>query len=210
MGVTMNTIQAFDVIDKSLLDGMIQDYYSRTHYDTSTMNKAPPGQHLLSLHKIIEEIMEIKLVYKIGNFYKHNVPYLPHTDYKTYLDNTINVVIPLSYTDSLPHLIIFDQKWEQDSVTWCMQYPVQYFEFNIGVKGSPHEYPVKGLTGQDIDEQLYTDHLSQYTKDTLFGLSGEAYPFEPGSIMLFDNKRIHGTSRFTGEKLGITLRFKPA
>jgi hypothetical protein len=205
----MKTLQIFNVMEKSVIDYCISDYESRSIYDTTTMNKAEPQDSLRELHKIIEHSVNKKLEYCSGNFYKHNRPYLPHTDFKSYQGNTINVVIPLWYNSiNVPHLVIFDQVWDQDSVTWCMDYPVQYFDTNIGVKGNPSEYPVKYLTNSTIDTDLYNHHLSHYSKFSLDKLSGIAHPFEIGSLIMFDNRRIHCTSNFLGEKLGISLRFK--
>jgi len=201
------TIYAKNVISKDILDYCIKDYYSRDSYSDPIMNKTSPGNSLPMLHAICEQVFGRKLVYITGNFYKHTQPYLPHTDYKTYLGNSINVVIPLTYTDSAPSLVIFDQTWEQDSVTWCMDHPVHYFEFNTGVKGCPYEYPVKNLTGKYISQELY-QYINHYKHESLFGLSGVAYSFEPGNIIVFDNRKIHCTSKFTGEKLGLSLRFK--
>ena len=197
-----------NVITSKLINTAINDYNSRNSYDTDTMNKTGPGSSLELFTPIIEQVLGKSLVYKSGNFYKHSTPYLPHTDYKTYQDNTINVVIPLMYTGSQASLIIFDQVWEQDSVTWCMQHPVMYFSTNIGVKGYPREYPITNKTGTQIDETFYNQHLSHYPKHGLSELSGTAYPFEPGSMIIFNNKRIHCTSKMNGEKLGISLRFK--
>lgn len=202
------TEQHFNVIDPSMIKRCIDDYYSNSTFETDTMNKADTKNVLDLLTPILESILEKKLMYTGGNFYRHNKPYLPHTDYKTYEDNTLNVVIPLSYTSSQPSLIIFDQKWELDSVTWSMQYSVQYFRYNIGVKGCPAEYPIVGLTGNEIDNELYTKYLNHYPKVLLRGLSGKAFPFEVGSILVFDNRYIHCTSNLDGEKLGISLRFK--
>lgn len=203
----MNTLHKFNVVARDIIDQCREDYNSRQTYNTSTMNKTDPGASLDILKNLIESVYGRELLYCSGNFYKHSIPYLPHTDFKTNQGNTINAVIPLEYTGTKPYLVIFDQLWEQDSVTWCMQHRPLYFETNIGVKGCPYEYPVKNLTGKPVDEDLY-QYLPQYPKDTLFGLSGEAYPFEIGSIILFDNKRIHCTSSFIGQKLGISLRFK--
>ena len=112
------------------------------------------------------------------------------------------------YTGDQASLIVFDQEWEQDSVTWCMQHRVMYFSTNIGIKGFPYEYPITNKTGKSIDEILYNEYLSHYPKHGLSELSGTAYSFEPGSMIIFNNKKIHCTSKMNGEKLGISLRFK--
>lgn len=201
------TQQKFNLIEDTVLSKIIDDYNSRGSYDTATMNKTGPGESLYLLQEILEHALDRKLEFVTGNFYKHTKPYLPHTDFKTYQQNYLNVVIPLSYSGERAGLVIFDQLWEQDSITWCMHNAVQHFTYNIGVKGYPYEYPVTGLTGQAIETDLY-QWLSHYPKQSLFGLSGRVYPFEPGSIIAFDNRHIHCTSKMNGEKLGISLRFK--
>jgi len=201
-------IQYFNIIKNDIISDIISDYNSRKMYDTDTMNKTSPGNSRYIIQEILENTLKRKLEFVTGNFYKHTTPYLPHTDFKTFEGNYLNIVIPLSYSGERASLIIFDQTWEQDSVTWCMHYPVHHFTYNIGVKGCPYEYPVNGLTEMEIDHTFYTQHLSNYPKQCLFGLSGTAYPFEPGSIIVFDNRHIHCTSKMDGEKLGISLRFK--
>ena len=204
----INSNQFYNVIDPAMIKLCIDNYYSNSTFETDTMNKADTKNVLGLLTPMIENMLGKKLMYTGGNYYRHNKPYLPHTDYKTYEDNTLNVVIPLSYTSSQPSLIIFDQKWELDSVTWCMHLPVQYFRYNIGVKGCPAEYPLIGLTYKEIDNELYINYLNHFPKQLLRGLSGTVFPFEVGSILVFDNRYIHCTSKLDGEKLGISLRFK--
>lgn len=55
---------------------------------------------------------------------------------------------------------------------------------------------------------LYKKYLTHYPKNLLKGLTGNSFPFEPGSIIVFDNRFIHCTSKLNGEKLGITFGFK--
>jgi len=201
-------MQHLNVLTESVIWDLIDAYDSVGSYNTTTMNKASPHSVISWLQPILEQIVGRKLTYCSGNFYKHTIPYLPHTDYKSYQDNTLNLVIPLKYTGDQAHLIIFDQEWNQDSVTWCMHNPVHWFETNVGVKGAPHEYPIIGGTETDIDDNLYKSFLTHYLKHDLKGLSGTACPFEIGSIIEFNNKKIHCTSNFKGEKLGLSLRFK--
>lgn len=203
----MNTIYQTDIVPMQVVQQCITDYHSREQYQTTTMNKADPGQSLHLLHELCEQLVGQRLHYESGNFYKHTMPYLPHTDYRVQQNNTVNVVVPLSYTESIPSLVVFDQQWNYNSLTWCMHLPVQFFEINTGVKGCPHEYPVENLTGIGIDPTLHLKYLPMYPRECLHGLSGTVYAFEPGSMIIFDNRRIHCTSSFTGEKLGISLRF---
>jgi hypothetical protein len=201
-------IQKFNVISQDVIKNLIDYYNSIKTYKTSSMNKADPIEVLPNIQEILENVLGRKLIYTVGNFYKHSIPYFPHTDYKTYNENKLNVVIPLSYSNSKPHLIVFDQRWDLDSVTWSLSDPVKYFSYNIGVKGSPWEYPIVNRTGKDIDLDFYNNFLNFQPRECFRDLSGTAFPFEPGSIIFFDNRHIHCTSSFEGEKLGLTLRFK--
>lgn len=204
----ITTTHKLNAIPNVILNQLVDEYTSKESYDTTTMNKSEPGNAVLIILELLEIALERKLEYVTGNFYKHTEPYLPHTDFKSYEQNYLNIVVPLQYTGDQASLIVFDQMWEQDSVTWCMHRGVQYFSYNIGVKGCPYEYPVKNLTKHSIDTEFYKTYLSHYPKYCLFGLSGTAYKFEPGSIIAFDNRQIHCTSTMNGEKMGLSLRFK--
>jgi hypothetical protein len=203
----IESFQKHNFIPNNIIELCLDEYKNKKKYETHTMNKAGPNECLTTLVSYVQSLFDYEITYCTGNFYKHSIPYLPHTDFKPHLRNVINVVIPLEYTKSLPYLVVFDQEWHLDSTTWCMQYQVQSFEINIGVKGCPYEYPVKKLTGKRIDPELRS-YLPQYPEHTLFGLNGNAYPFEIGSIIVFDCRKLHATSNFTGEKTGISLRFR--
>lgn len=197
-----------NAIGRDLLDLCIKDYESRGSYQTHTMNKAEPGESLSVLSELITSLVGQDLVYRSGNFYQHSRPYLPHTDYRTDQDNTVNVVIPLYHPELDASLVIFDQEWHENSVSWCMHYPVQEFAVNTGVPGWPDMYEkVLHKTNSPIDQTLRERFLSRFPEKTLHGLSGRALPWIPGSMMVFDNRMIHCTSNFTGTKLGISLRF---
>ena len=205
----IETVQYFEQIDQSVIDKCLNEYQNTPLIETNGMNKNLPSQQTVQKFiNILEPLLDKKLTHRGGNYYRHSTPYNLHTDYKTYLDNTLNVVIPLVYVGNQPKLVIFDQIWDLDSVTWCMHKPVLRLGFNTGVKGCPYEYPVQKLTGSPINDDLYKNNLLRFPKETLFGLSGEAYPFEPNSMIVFDNQRIHCTSDLYQEKIGLSLRFK--
>lgn len=204
----ITTAQLFNVVSTSIQEELVSKYYMTPSYETVTMNKASSNEVEVLVTPIIQSLVDYQISYAGGNFYKHSIPYLPHTDYDPRDNNVLNVVVPLTYSATLPELIIFDQTWKQKSITWSMHRPVPTFSINIGVKGCPYEYPsVDNLTGKQIPDKLFR-LLSQYPKQCLFGLSGESHPFQPGSIILFDNRKIHCTSMFTGVKLGLSLRYK--
>jgi hypothetical protein len=208
----MEKITFFEnAVGPEIIDSCIDDYLSRGSYQTTTMNKANPGRSLSSLVESISDIIGPDLVYKSGNFYRHSSPYLPHTDYRVNQHNTVNVVIPLHHPEADAHLVIFDQEWHRDSVTWCMHHPIIEFSVNTGVQGWPDMYDdVLYRTNEPIDPSFHEKFLSRFPSNTLHGLSGRALPWVPGSMMVFDNRMIHCTSNFTGTKIGISLRFSKA
>jgi hypothetical protein len=200
--------QYFNVVSNEILKLAINDYNFKLVYETTSMNKATPENSLELFTPIIEKLLNQKIKYKSGNFYKHKYSYLPHTDYKIDQNNTLNVVIPLWYVGELANLIIFDQRWHKNSVTWCLNGPEIEFKVNTGVPGNPCDYEdVLLKTNEPIDREFYEKYLSHYSKECYWGLSGKAFTLEPGSIIIFDNRHIHCTSKFKGEKLGISLRY---
>jgi len=200
--------QFLNSIPQEIVDLVVKDYESRNNYETSTMNKTHPGDSLFLVLPYCQKFFDNELKFKAGNFYKHTIPYFPHTDFRINLESELNVVIPLQYTGEQASLVIFDQAWMNDSVTWCLNHDLIYFSVNTGVKGKPSDYPdVQFQTSEPIDEHFYFKYLTHEDRDLYFGMSGVAFPFQPTSIMAFDNRLIHCTSKFKGEKLGLSLRF---
>lgn len=200
------------VIPRQRIDRHIREYNQSEIRHPGLMNTADPGVYLNAYDDLISEYLNKKVTAISGNYYKHSLPYLPHTDWKSHLDNVYNVVIPLHYTKQQPRFIIFDQIWKYESVTWAMNFDVKMLGDKVGVNtaviGCPNDYDVKGLTDKPIDDKLHEEHLSHFTKEMCYGLSGTVTYFEPGDIILFNNKNIHCTSTFTGEKLGLSLRYR--
>lgn len=159
---------------------------------------------------IVERLLGRKVQYTNGNYYHHTDPYLPHTDWIDHADNTINVVIPLKFQNEQPHLVIFDQIWPANCVCWMMHIePVIFLgQTYTGIKGWPSEYQIEGKTGKPIDDDFYENYLKGYQKHMLKDLSGSAYPFSPGNMIIFDSRRIHATAITEIDKLGLTLRYK--
>ncbi len=207
----IDTVQKFNVIPDFIINECIDDYNSKDKRHPGVMNTADPGIHIGKISNIVEDILGKKIQFKSGNYYQHDKPYLPHTDWFSHLDNNLNVVIPLQIQYPMGHspsLVVFDQKWRRNGVTWCMHHPVLDFCPNTGVKGNPNEYPVENKTGLAMPYDFKSSHLPHYHGLDLFGLSGQAYSFTRGSAIIFDNQRIHCTSYFKGTKLGLSLRYK--
>lgn len=207
-----DTIFLENAVPDSLIENAIRDFDSQE-------KKYNPGQFASTnqinvvdeVTDLVREIMSCSAECRSGNYYEHEKAYLPHTDWNFEIDNNINVVIPLRYTGELPYFVIFDQIWPNNSCSWMMDLyePLQLGTSHLGVKGYPSEYPILFKTGKSIDEELHNNHLARFKKYTLEDLSGKAYPFEPGNIMIFDNRRVHATGDGGGwKKLGLSLRFK--
>lgn len=205
---TVPTLCVEDIVTADVINTAITQYRQVKTYETYSMNKANADDIELLLRGLISNVLKKDIRYIGGNFYSHNLPYYPHTDFKIKDANEYNVVVPLHYTDTIPNLIIFDQTYNLDSVTWCLKDPVQYFAVNTGVKGKPADYKISNKTESDIDLEFYNTFLSHHDRSCFYGLSGTAYKFKPGSIIAFDSRHIHCTSTFKGTKLGITLKYK--
>jgi len=200
------------VIPKERIHKHISEYNRSNTRHPGIMNTADPGVYMNAYDDLISSHLRKKVTAISGNYYKHSIPYLPHTDWKSHLANVYNAVIPLHYTQDQPRFIIFDQIWKYESVTWAMGFDVKMLGNKVGVNtaviGCPNDYDVKNLINKPIDDRLYEENLSHYTKEMCYGLSGTVTHFEPGDIILFNNQNIHCTSTFSGEKLGLSLRFK--
>ena len=141
----------------------------------------------------------------LATFYKHIRPHYPHTDFHE--REISNIVVPLEVSDdSTPHLVIFDQVWDNPANTWVFDDKQARFTYNKELLGRPCDYDIQYSTKTEISEDLYS-HLDHQPKDYWHGLSGKAYPFTPGNVIKFDAKSIHATSNMTCDyKLGLTIR----
>lgn len=199
------------IIPLDLVGKCVEYYNSIGTYRSASMKKADPGEALKWIDPIVREHFPLIDRFVGGNFYKHKHPYNPHTDHQQQWGKTsLNVVIPL-WWESLtePHLIVFDQTYEQ-AVTWTMTLPLMKDVISSSTNGQllgyPGDYNIKQKTNQPIDKQFWEKYLS-YPHKCYDSLSGKAFPFTPGTAILFDGLNIHATSKFTGEKLGLSLRY---
>lgn len=199
------------VIAREIIDEALADYNAQEKLWPDTMAIAFPTINIDCYTHIASQAIGKQLEYTNGNYYSHTKPYLPHTDWFSHIDNAVNMVIPLKVECTPgyePSLVVFDQVWPYNSVTWCMQHPVLSFDPNTGVKGWPGEYPVTNKTGRALDPKFWYDWLSHYPHECFFNMSGKAYPFEVGSAIIFGNRNVHCTSYFRGRKTGLSLRFR--
>jgi hypothetical protein len=194
-------------IDSNIIEDCIKDYYSNKEFRTSSMRKANPKVHIDYFTDIASKTLKSKVSFVSGNYYRHNLPYMPHTDYKEELNNTINFVIPLTI-EKEAWLIIFDQVWSRDSVTWDMDLNIEELKTNTNVKGYPTDHDIEGLTDKPFDKDFHEKYISYFNIDRLYGMTAEAFNFIPSKAVIFDNRKIHCTSHGIWKKLGLSLRFK--
>ena len=151
-----------------------------------------------------------------GNIYKHTNYYSPHVD-SDMPEQLINVTIPihLEVPDPKQHLIVFDQ-WTDNGEgrTWDGSGPTgPALDFNHRTTMSPWEDEnVYDCIDAPIDEKFYNDYLKndEYTIPNLYyGLTGTAYDFVPGNMIVFNSNNIHTTGTLVGPwKIGVLLQFE--
>lgn len=204
--------QKFDIFDQEQLARLKSYYESIGTYRSPVMQKADPGKALKWVEPILRKHYPYMGKFLGGNFYKHSVPYHPHVDHQLNWPLAVNFVIPI-YVEGPPvSFIVFDQRWHMSPITWSMVQKVAEFfrngEFamNTCEPGIPGTHEIEGHTRQDIDRAFWQEHLDHAHK-YYYGLSGKAFPYVPGSVMMFETKHIHCTGKFKGLKLGLTLRY---
>lgn len=167
-------------------------------------------EHVLSL---VEPIVKKDLPF-IGRFlsgssFTYTHPNLPHCDHISSYGDTLTVIIPLFNTDDKTCLMLWEQKWNQTQ-TWDMAgdstyYPTENeFSKDVALPGFPGDYQLNGHTLQDVSENV-VEYVAN--KHAYFGMSGNALPFLPGSIIMFNSRYINNMGHFAGKVKGLTLRF---
>jgi len=199
-----------NIVPQELIDQLIADYDGRGDYDTDDMQKASPDGAQDLITPIVQKFIGEEWKYGSGNYYQHERPYLPHTDFREDWGESVNVVIPLRFVgEQQPNLVVFDQWYPKQHVTWTLDVPGLTFEHNTAKPIRPCDDPdVQGLIDGPLAEELHEQYLNYRPRDQWHGLTvGEVYPFVPGNMILFNNKLIHTTSQFQGKKLGIAIRY---
>lgn len=218
---------AFFMTEKSYFTDIVPEteylekyFYSRQeHIVTNGMKKYPvcnvpqDPEFLELIHNIIVDRVGIKEPYELigDNFYEHSFSYFPHCD-ALQANSWLNILIPIKLYDKTAEqkFIVFDQKYNAGNATWMGSYElagdfVSNKKMNARICDTDH---VINLTHKDIDDTLYTDISKKYlSKEYLFGMSGDSFLWEPGSVLVFDSKLIHTTGQMNcSKKLGLSIR----
>ena len=207
----MQTTQLSDIFSDEERNALLDIYRSHESYDTEEMKKAPVCDKTMNIvEERIRQLIGTDYVYVSGNYYSHEKPFYPHTDFQKEWKESINMVIPLENNTEGKNgkLVIFDQLWEDDSKTWMMIHPVKEYAVNKALPGCPFDYSITNHTNEKMSLLFWETHLKHFPSWCWQGLSGSTYNYEENSIIIFDNKRIHCTNNFKGNKTGLTLRYK--
>lgn len=152
-----------------------------------------------------------------GNLYKHTNLYSLHVDSDEPYQ-MVNCCIPIYLTEpeKTQHFMVFDQ-WVDNGFgqTWYgdrSDLNNYNFDFAKKVPMTPYNDPrVYDKTEADIDPEFYANYLEfdMHKPEYFKGLSGRAYDFKPGNIVLFNSNNIHCTGKLQGPwKMGLLINFE--
>jgi len=208
------------ILSKKDLKYLINYYNSREHYVTRGMEKLlipfADKDFISVIDNIIQNKIGIKDKYKIvgDNFYKHVHSYFPHCD-AVNKRAWLNIVIPLEryVVFGRQKFIVFDQRWSGSTTTWMGKIQrTEEFESNKKTNQRPvdSEFFTDG-TSKMIPKQLWQhlDNDELYDRDYFYSMSGKAYNWVPGNIIVFDSQHIHATGKMkSAQKLGLSIRIE--
>ena len=184
--------------------------------DVVKINK--PWKHL---HEVLDPILS--KYFKTnkgqgGNIYKHKNLYSLHVDSdEPWQLMNVNIPIHLEVDNPKQKLIIFDQYTDNGfGQTWYgKRKDIKKngnFDFNKKVPLTPYEDDkVYDCIDQPIDTKFYSDYLdfANHTPELFYGLTGTAYDFTPGNMIVFNSNNIHSTVKLIGPwKMGLLIQFE--
>lgn len=152
-----------------------------------------------------------------GNIYKHSNLYTTHIDSVEPVQ-MINALLPIYVTNPevIQHFVVFDQ-WVDNGFgqTWYGEGRSTGntdFDINKKIAISPwQDDRVYDKTNQDIDPEFYELYLdaSNHRLSYFKSLSGTAYEFVPGNLILFNSNNLHCTGKLVGPwKIGLHINFE--
>lgn len=205
-----------NILTESDIKYLKQVFDDENHYHTKGMEKASLPLHKIEFHDFVTDLLENKISFNnyeiVGdNFYRHSNSYFPHCD-AIELNAWMNIVIPIELTEiyGQQKFIVFDQCWSGQNATWMGKFKLPGdFSSNKKREDRPcdSEHFCNG-TKQELPENLW-ENLDQtyFDKDYFHGMSGTAYDWVPGHIIVFDSYHIHATGKMQCKsKLGLSIR----
>lgn len=176
-----------------------------------------PWKHFEDILKpIFSKYFDLKDGGFAGNLYKHSNLYTTHVDSSVKEYQIINVLLPIYLPDPTvdQRFVVFDQ-WIDNGIgqTWYGDRDVKYdFDYNKITQSIPYtDKRVYDKTDVDIDEDFYNKYLkfANHKHEYFKGLTGTAYSFKPGNLMLFNSNNLHSTGSLMGQwKMGLHMHFE--
>lgn len=203
-------------LDQKLQEYLLGIFNRERHYNTQSMEKASmPLQDLEfvgCINEIIRSITGTQNYVIVGdNFYRHAISYFPHCD--AIEDSAwMNIVVPLSLEDSRAQqkFIVFDQTWTGQNATWTGNLKLEGdFSSNKKISLRPCDSNfLQQRTKYDLPMDIWQHIDNKYfNRDYFYGLSGTAYNWTPGNIIMFDSRHIHATGQMQCKfKTGLSIR----
>lgn len=210
------------IIEQSVTDAelnyFINYYNTHDHYTTHGMEKLSvlngDDNFLNYIVHFVKEKLNIDDFTVVGdNFYRHSQSYFPHCD--AIEDNAwYNIVVPLiryNPTKFDQKFVVFDQIWQGANATWIGSLEMQNdFASNKKILARPCDSEfMSNCTDQQLPKNLW-QHLDanvNLSQEYLFGLTGMAYNWRPGDLIVFDSHHIHATGNMqSASKLGLSIR----
>ena len=185
------------------------------HFFTNDMLKIrKPWQGITE--ELLEPILSniIDTTNSLGdNYFYHKFSYLPHTDYQE--KESYNVLIPLDIENKIDEqfFVVFDQMFLHNGRTFCGNLEMEEFVSNKLYRGHIKTEDATDITNKSMSTKFYNTYLdNSYPmchQDLFWGLTGNAFEWIPGNIIVFDSRHIHCTGKMNCDaKLGLTLRFE--
>jgi hypothetical protein len=152
-----------------------------------------------------------------GNIYKHTNVYTTHVD-SFEPHQMINALMPIYIppSDEQQHFVVFDQ-WVDNGFgqTWYGDRndikDHGDFDFNKKLAQTPfNDSRVYNKTDCNVDKEFYEKYLdtSCHKPEYFKGLTGTAYEFKPGNLILFNSNQLHTTGRLVSDwKMGLHINF---
>tara|TARA_A100001391_G_scaffold160155_1_gene118747 strand:+ start:66 stop:755 length:690 start_codon:yes stop_codon:yes gene_type:complete len=153
-----------------------------------------------------------------GNIYKHTNLYSLHVDSDEPWQ-LMNVTIPIHLEVEEPkqQLIVFDQYTDNGfGQTWYgKRKDIKKhgdFDRNHKIAMTPYEDErVYDCVDKPIDQNFYDRYLefNNHTPELFYGLTGTAYDFALGNMVVFNSNNIHSTGKLVGPwKMGLLIQFE--
>ena len=199
-------------IPENLVSNLKQTFDTTSGHISETMDKRTNIEQYKSVRDVVEYLgYDPKNIYG-DNFYRHPYPYFPHSDApEEEPEYYLHIVVPIekSYTDD-QYFVVFDQMSRIGRATYIGHTTYELnFEVNKTIRGDIPSDFVTDFADNGIDDNFHESYLP-YPLEWYNGLSGNALPWKPGSVIIFPSNRIHCTGKMPEdvEKIGVSIRLR--